>query len=255
MKVLYVLQVILLLSCQSAPFSASKNMKEPLESSTFNQTILLFPEKESKSQRLTLSISFPEIPGGKTAEDLVNAVLYEGDSPQVYADGIYSSYKEQYEAIKADAGDSETANWYYNEAIRVLTDTAVGAVNKPLLQIKRTIEVYTGGAHPSHNTRFYVFDVKNARRLSVEDVVQDDAEALVQAVEASLCRDKGVAPGTPLNEAEITFADKEHLDAAPDNFFLTDQGVGFHWNEYEIAPYSTGAIETVVLYDFLQLND
>jgi hypothetical protein len=254
MKILCVLQVILFISCQSAPSSVSKSAEEPLESSTFNQTILLFPEKEAKSQRLTLSISFPEITDGEAATDLVNAALYEGDTPQAYADKIYSSYKEQYEAIKADAGDSETANWYYNEEIRVLTDTAVGAVNKPLLQIKRTIEIYTGGAHPSHNTQFYVFDVQNALRLSLADIVQD-TEDLVQAVEASLCRDKGVESGTPLNEAGITFADIEHLDALPDNFFLTDKGIGFHWNEYEIAPYSTGAIETIVSYDVVQLSD
>ncbi|MDR0411576.1 MAG: DUF3298 and DUF4163 domain-containing protein [Treponema sp.] len=254
MKILYLLQVILLASCQSV----SKNAEKPQESSTFNQTVLLFPEKGAESQKLTISMSFPSIPGGRTIEDSVNAVLYEGDAPQAYADKIYSSYKELYESIKAIAENSETANWYYTEEIRVLTgqdaETPVGTVKTPLLQIKRTIEEYTGGAHPIHNTQFYVFDAQSGRRLSIEDFVQD-AEALIQTVEASLCRDKGVAPGTPLDEAEITFLGKEHLDSLPDNFFLTDQGVGFYWNEYEIAPYSTGGIKTVVLYDDIHLSN
>jgi hypothetical protein len=257
MKILYLLQVILFISCQSVPSGASKSAERPIESSAFSRTVLLFPEKESESQKLTFSISFPEIPGEKATADLVNAVLYEENAPQVYADKIYSSYKERYEAIKADAGDSETANWNYTEETRVLTgndtETMIGPVKKPLLQIKRTIEEYTGGAHSSHNTQFYVFDAQSGQRLSIGDFVQD-AEALIQAVEASLCRDKGVAPGTPLNEAGITYPDVERLDALPDNFFLTDQGIGFHWNEYEIAPYSAGQIETVVSYDAVQLS-
>ncbi|MDR1216046.1 MAG: RsiV family protein [Treponema sp.] len=232
MRILYLLQVILLISCQSAPSGTSKGVEEePRDSSAFKQTILLFPEKGSESQKLILSISLPEITGGKAVEDLVNAALYEGDAPQAYVDKIHSSYKEQYEAIKAIAGDSESANWYYTEEIQVLTETAVGPLNKPLLQIKRRIEAYTGGAHPSHNTQFYVFDTQNARRLSIEDVVQD-VEALTQVAEAAL-------------------VDK-HLESLPDNFFLTEQGIGFHWNEYEIASYSEGEIEIVVSYDAIE---
>ncbi|MDR1126513.1 MAG: DUF3298 and DUF4163 domain-containing protein [Treponema sp.] len=232
MRILYLLQVILLISCQSAPSGASKVVEEePLDSSTFNQTTLLFPEKGSKSQKLTFSITFPEITGGQAVEDLVNAALYEGDAPQAYADKLHSSYVEQYEAIKAIAGDSESANWYYTEETQVLTEAVVGTVNKPLLQIKRRIETYTGGAHPSHNTQFYVFDTRTSRRLSIEDVVQD-VEALTQIAEAAL-------------------VDK-HVESLPDNFFLTEQGIGFHWNEYEIAPYSEGEIETVVSYDAIE---
>ena len=192
MKILYILIVALLLSCQGAP----KNIGNPLEFPAFNRdlTILLFPEKGAESQRLTLFISFPEIPGGRVVEDSVNAVLYEGNTPQVYADTFCSSYKERYESIRAYVEDSETANWSYIEEIRVVegehTETIEGQVKKPLLQIKRTVEEYTGGAHPSHSTQFYVFDAQSGQRLSLGDIVRD-AEALLQSVEASLCRDKG----------------------------------------------------------------
>ena len=34
-----------------------------------------------------------------------------------------------------------------------------------------------------------------------------------------------------------------------ENFYLTPRGIGFHWDHYEIAPYSVGPIEIVIPYE------
>jgi hypothetical protein len=48
--------------------------------------------------------------------------------------------------------------------------------------------------------------------------------------------------GQPLS-AGIFYADVPELTY---NFFITDEGLGLHWDPQQIAPYSSGSIEIIV---------
>jgi hypothetical protein len=57
-----------------------------------------------------------------------------------------------------------------------------------------------------------------------------------------------LSPGEPLS-AGYYFDNSVEV---PANFFLGPEGVGFHWDPYEIAPYAVGPVEVVVPYNQLQ---
>jgi hypothetical protein len=109
--------------------------------------------------------------------------------------------------------------------------------------IKRMTDYYDGGAHGSYGTEYRVFDRNAARFVTLEDVFgADEREALHEAVVESLRKKFELAEGEGLTAAGF-FSDTLSLT---ENFFLSGEGVGFHWNPYELAPYVFGAIEVIV---------
>jgi hypothetical protein len=109
--------------------------------------------------------------------------------------------------------------------------------------VTRTVEYYDGGAHGSYGTEYRVFDRDAARFVTLQDVFgADEREALREAVVESLKERFELAESEGLTAAGF-FSDKLILT---ENFFLSEEGVGFHWNPYELAPYAFGAIEVVV---------
>jgi hypothetical protein len=124
----------------------------------------------------------------------------------------------------------------YHEEITT-TDYADYAV------IKRSINYYAGGAHGMYRTEYRVFDRKQARFVTLSDIADADRQAgLRKAVEEALRKKFELGENESLMDAGL-FGDEIEL---PENFFLSDEGIGFHWGLYELAPYSFGEIEAVV---------
>jgi hypothetical protein len=111
--------------------------------------------------------------------------------------------------------------------------------------VKRTVDYYAGGAHGSYGTEYWVFDRDLARFVTLGDIFgADEREALHEAVVESLRKRFELARDEGLTAAGF-FSDELVLT---ENFFLSGEGVGFHWNPYELAPYVFGEIEVVVPY-------
>lgn len=115
-----------------------------------------------------------------------------------------------------------------------------------LLSVTIKREWFTGGAHPAHSVRHLVFDLSTGRRLGISDFVPDDRRAgLARRVREAILARRGL-PLTATNEEAGLLADAR-ID--PCNFFLDLRGLGFTFNEYEIAPYATGAIEVILPFN------
>lgn len=112
-----------------------------------------------------------------------------------------------------------------------------------LLSVTVKREWHTGGAHPAHSIRHLVFDAATGRRLGVEDFFPDDRRpGLARLVREALLSKRGLPPTATLADAGFF----EDAKPEPSNFFVDLRGVGFTFNEYEIAPYASGAIEIVL---------
>ncbi|MDR1399753.1 MAG: RsiV family protein [Treponema sp.] len=128
---------------------------------------------------------------------------------------------------------------YYNETITA-TDYDHYVI------IKQQMEYYSGGAHGLYGTEYQVFDRNGARFVTLQDLFStDQQEALYKAVMESLRKRFELAEGQGLTAAGF-FSDDLVLTK---NFFLSGEGVGFHWNPYELAPYVFGEIEVVVPHE------
>ncbi len=107
---------------------------------------------------------------------------------------------------------------------------------------------YTGGAHPNSFRHLINFDTHSGKVLMLEDLITD-LDILKILVENRFREHHGLSSDANLNEAGF-FWDKEFDLAA--NFGLTESGLYFYYNPYEIAAYVFGATELMLPYDDLR---
>jgi len=118
-----------------------------------------------------------------------------------------------------------------------------------LLSITVRREWRTGGARPSRAVRHLIFDAATGRRLGVEDFFPGDRlPDLARLVREALLAKQSLPPTASMAEAGF-FADTRPGAA---NFFVDLRGVGFAFNESEIAPQAAGPIEVVLPFDALR---
>jgi hypothetical protein len=243
---LYLLPLALCLigiSCaggKESPQKDSRVQTAPYSVITVNSPVTLSPEQGEASPRLELSLNLLDSAG----DELLQELLYAGAGPQEYADNLIQTYRNFYQEIFAMAEDdseppSSAFDWNYREVhgIRVYSQ---------LLIVDRTREYYTGGAHGMVETSYFLIDPAEKKQIHLRDLFRDGtAEALQERVEAALRVYSGLAEGEPLSSG---YYFDDSVEELPDNFCLTPQGITFHWNPYEIAPYAVGPVEITVPY-------
>ncbi|MDR2394124.1 MAG: RsiV family protein [Treponema sp.] len=221
-------------------------------SHTEQRIILLYPEKEAGSPQMTLNITVSDVSG--PLGDLIQELLYDGLSPQAYMEQLITLYGDEYSAMKdppvfldGEEGDlfSETLNWEYTETLEAQSPRS------DLMILSRNREYYQGGAHGMREKRYFVIvqDAERVQGLVLEDLIQADAWSRLEALIAQALRTQAnLKEDEPLSQGGF-FEDEV---AVPDNFFLTAEGLGFHWDPYEIAPYVMGSIEVLLPYEQIE---
>jgi hypothetical protein len=128
---------------------------------------------------------------------------------------------------------------HYNETITV-------ADHRRYIVIKRAVDYYTGGAHGIRRTDYQVFDRDSARFVRLSDIVDGSKlPALHGVVVAELKKKFNLREDQQLTDAGFFQNDFPLTE----NFFLSENGIGFHWNLYELAPYVFGEIEVIVPWE------
>ena len=109
--------------------------------------------------------------------------------------------------------------------------------------------VYTGGAHGMTNQSFDIFNLKTGTMISFQDIFKSDAvKRLSDILTSQLRSDRHIPDSISLKEAGF-FVD---VIKPGTNIYLNGSGIGFIYNQYEIAPYSVGISNIFIDYD--QLN-
>ena len=99
---------------------------------------------------------------------------------------------------------------------------------------------YEGGAHGMTSVIWQSFDPATGRRLRLSDLATGAHRDSLRALAERAFREaKGVAPGADL-KAQGWFVWDGGDFALPENFGVTRDGLVFHWNPYDIAPYAAG---------------
>jgi hypothetical protein len=107
---------------------------------------------------------------------------------------------------------------------------------------------FTGGAHPNTRRRLVSFDVATGRLLGPEDLT-GDLGGFTAVVEAQLRADRGLGPNDDMEAAGFWLPEGEFT--LPGNMGVVAEGILFHWDAYEIAPYAMGPIDVTIPVDDL----
>ena len=254
--VLLCVSVLLITACAGIP---SKIEKPQYKLWHYTYTILYDPQQPADSPGLDIGLSLTRMMYPAEEINFFNNVLYFGDDPDAYRDGVLRIQRENYRqklAVPAEGGPAippagsedeppefpewwsyESSHWLYRETVTVTNTEYRG------IMAERVINTYSGGAHGFVTKRYYMIDLDSQRLVKIDDIFQDFQGDATRAVIYDALRNySGLSAGQPLSEG-IYFNDEPELSF---NFFLTPEGLGLHWDPYEIAPYSEGGINLVV---------
>ncbi len=94
---------------------------------------------------------------------------------------------------------------------------------------------YTGGAHPNSWNRYVCIDVTAKKVLHLGDILNIDTPRLRSMIEVLVRKHFDIKPGDSLSSRLL-------VDTIPilDNFIISETGITFHYNSYQIASYVDG---------------
>ena len=107
---------------------------------------------------------------------------------------------------------------------------------------------YTGGAHGNTLLIYQNFKTENGAPLGLQELFTT-GDGFLQKAENVFRSSQHISASTAFEDAGFWFDDGFYV---PDNFFLSDKGVHFFYNPYEIAPYASGSIELFMSWEELQ---
>lgn len=234
---------VLFLAC-----SAEKPNALTLESQNVREVFC--PKGDAQPPCATVDLTFPVFAGGALADSLNRFVLdclcfslmEDKSCPDVQT--IAGDFIGEYKALLADLPD-ETTGWELAQKIAVTRDTL------GVLSMKHETYVYTGGAHGLPSTLFYNLSRENGRLLALEDLLQPNARTSLLIIAEQVFRaEQEIPAGQSLQAGGFWF--ENDVFALPENFTITNEGLLFLYNPYEIASYADGMIEVLVPFERIQ---
>lgn len=103
---------------------------------------------------------------------------------------------------------------------------------------------YTGGAHGTTLRKSNTFDLKTGLPATLNTFVRTSHKNLLDQIISQATKNLAANPG-------IYFDDYPQLivkNFNPNSFYLTNNGIVIYYQQYEIAPYSTGIVEFTIPY-------
>lgn len=146
---------------------------------------------------------------------------------------ISMEYFSRYIESNRDIYDGGASfNW------EIINDCYISMNHSGIVVYRTDSYAYTGGAHGMGVSRFMVYDIEMDKRIQMHDIfIPQYQDTLSTLLERKYRTMNHLEDDEPLTEAGL-FADNI---PPSENFYLTENGIGFYYNPYKIAPYAMGA--------------
>ena len=246
--------LFLAVSCVSAPV-----IEKPQYSQWhYKFSVLYDPDQPGVSPRLDMALSLLKTNYPEEQIKFLDDLLYFSLGIDDYKDKVVREQRENYRIKLSDSlaseqdseengdGDEEgeqeqefpdVPDWWYAERF-FLSDPQPGGII-----VERRIDTYSGGAHGFQARRYFVIDLEDQKLLKIDDFFQEyQGDETRELVYRELRKYSELEDDQPLSQG-IFMTDEPELSF---NFFLTQEGLGLHWDPYEIASYSEGSIEIIL---------
>jgi hypothetical protein len=111
---------------------------------------------------------------------------------------------------------------------------------------------FMGGAHPISMEYYYIYDRHDFKRVKLEDLFKPNFDKkLLTIAEAKFRSQERLKPADKLTDENGYFFEKGRF-ILNDNFTLTQTGIKFLYNVYEIKSYAAGITELEIPYSDLK---
>ena len=168
-----------------------------------------------------------------------------------YANSYRKELVSYYESDMKSGMKAEELPPWYNHEYSITTELTLA--RDSIYNYAVTNYQFTGGAHPNTIATWVNINANTGRELKKTDVFKEDADpAIIQLLGQHLLADVNQRLETDTITSLQGLWDNGillNVDLyVPENFLLTDEGVKFLYNRYDIAPYVMGDFQLNIPY-------
>lgn len=192
-----------------------------------------------------ISYTYPLFTSPQPLADSLNALVLTifGVNKNTNLEQSQHTFMAEYEKFKKEFKDSEQS-WYSQ------TNVSVPFQTNNVVCLSVEMDDYTGGAHGMYSTIYSNYYKPKNEILTLQKLFTDsNLTKLLSLAETDFRTASELPMNMDLDEAGYWFKDnKFHLN---DNLMITNDGVTWLFNPYEVASYAQGTIELSVSKDEL----
>ena len=158
-----------------------------------------------------------------------------------YKDALAQEYREENLPMLEEEGLENSASLNWSD----LVSGSIEGQKDNILSYVVEHHAFRGGAHGMTAVTAYNFDTKSGKEIQETDFFKNGyEEKLTKLLSARLPE----AVGGPENMEMLFIQEVEPND----NFYITEDGVTYIYNHYEIAPYAMGIIKITIPWNELE---
>ncbi|WP_077198381.1 DUF3298 and DUF4163 domain-containing protein [Thermosipho affectus] len=173
--------------------------------------------------------------------DVENFAVEKYINDMIYND-IYNYIRNLYDFLNYSYHDAKKYDIQYRPG-NVVVNYKVTYLKDNIISLVIDYYEYTGGAHGNTKRKAYNFDITKGKLLKLHDVVtRDSIEKMLKYINNQIKLDKKRYFQTLLDELPS------------EQFYFTNKGLVVYFNQYEIAPYSSGIPEFTFKLEDIQLK-
>lgn len=243
-KCLFIISVFfIVLSCKDP---VKKEVPLTFDKLHIEKRIYASNDSTQPYMKLNISFTYPKTAVNDTIlNDLQNIFVYafsgdeyKGRSPKGAFDALEADFTADAIEMSQMVGIDLAL---FSECYLNLNTEVVDTTANTIL-VKTTNENYGGGAHGSYTVSYYLIDKNTAKLIKEPEIFSNYSEDKVSELIVQALTEKY---GDDLKSVVFDIN-----DIRPNgNFYFSDKGLNYLYNEYEIAPYSSGMIEALLPYD------
>lgn len=174
--------------------------------------------------------------------NLINGQLIELLLKQSSNLDIDDAIAQYIEDVKSEFHGDEVANVYHDHLTGRAEYGMENVINYRLLE-----DVFTGGAHPSQLTTILRFNTQTGEFITLDQVFPTTNQLQLQDILLTkLMKDQNAHSLEELHKKGILEMTDMFIS---NNFALREDSIEFYYNEYDIAPYASGACTICVSYE------
>lgn len=212
------------------------------------------------------SVAINNVVSGKYSSKML---VFSSDLKTSLRDSIYVDYKEISDFSKKgiEIFQQNQKNKFFsdskNSSNSILNDIkshqvwysenrmSLRSFQNDYLQIQYFFSSYEGGAHGNYGYFERIFDLKNNKKIALQDITTIPKARLEALLKKNI--DKNVSK-TKNSEGQIKNSDMLLVDVIPasQNFYFDTDNLYFHYSPYEIAAYAAGDITIPVSWEELR---
>jgi hypothetical protein len=167
--------------------------------------------------------------------------------PMKVLDGMRQVYFETYigtnEVIYKESMGS-SFNWQSMKFMHILMN------DSHVLSFYIDHYAFTGGAHGLQTREYTSVNLWTGKEIGLRDIFKENSESRLSSILGDKVHELNHLPTTQSLKDAGYFTDTIKPTG---NFYITHTGIGFYYNQYDIAPYTAGPIDVFV--PFTELKD